>query len=80
MTLCIVRGVDNILSQLPSFVSTANVNPSFGSGVTTPPYVPFSFGVGHIPQANPTVGDWTLLSSGPNPSFNALGWSAQLSE
>jgi len=55
-----------------------NENPSFGSWGTTPPYVPFSFGGGHIPQGAPTVGGWNPPSFRPNPSFNALGWSAQM--
>jgi hypothetical protein len=73
-------GMPDMTSQLSSSISTTNVNPSFGSGGTTPPYVPFSFGGGHIPQVNPTVGGWNPLSSRPNPSFNALGWSAQPGE
>jgi hypothetical protein len=43
-------GMPDMTSQLSSSISTTNVNPSFGSGGTTPPYVPFSFGGGHIPQ------------------------------
>jgi hypothetical protein len=61
-------GIPNMMLQLSSFVSMANVNPSFGSGGMTPPYVPFLFGGGHIPQANPTVGGWNPLSSRPNPT------------
>jgi hypothetical protein len=71
-------GMPDMTSHLSSSVSMANVNPSFGSGGTTPPYVPFSFGGGHIPQVTPTVGGWNPPSSGPNPSFNAPGWSAQM--
>jgi hypothetical protein len=67
----------DMMSQLSSSVSTTNVNPSFGYGGTMPPFAPFSFGGGHIPQTNPTVGGWNSLSSGPNPNFNALGWSTQ---
>jgi hypothetical protein len=68
----------DIASQLSSSISTTNVNPSFGSGGMMDTYVPFSFGGGHIPQDNPIFGGWNPLSSGPNPSFNALGWGAQL--
>jgi hypothetical protein len=56
----------------------ANMNPSFGCGGTTPPYFPFSFCGGHIPQAIPIVGGWNPPSFGPNPSFSSLGWSAQM--
>jgi hypothetical protein len=34
--------------------------------------------MGHILQTNPMVGGWNPTSSGPNPSFNALGWNAQM--
>jgi len=42
-------GMSNMTSQLSSFVSTTNMNPSFGSGGTMPPYVPLSFCGIHIP-------------------------------
>jgi hypothetical protein len=56
----------------------ANMNPSFGSRGMLPAYVPLFFSGGHIPQVTPTVGGWNPLSFGPNPRFNALGWSAQM--
>jgi len=43
-------GMPNMMSQLSSLIPTANANPSFGPGGTIPPYAPFSFGGGHIPQ------------------------------
>jgi hypothetical protein len=52
----------NMTSQLSSSIPTTNLNPSFGSRGTTPPYGPFPFGGGHIPQMNPTVGGWNPLS------------------
>jgi hypothetical protein len=58
-------------SQLSSFITAANVNPSFGPRGMAPPYDPLSFGGGHIPQTNPTVGGWPPFSSGPNRSLNA---------
>jgi hypothetical protein len=71
-------GMPNMTSQLSSSVSMTNVNPSFGFWGMTPPYVPFSFGGGHIPQENATVGGWNPPSSKPNPIFSARGWSAQM--
>jgi hypothetical protein len=71
-------GILDMTSHFSSSVSTNNMNPSFGYGGTTPPYVPFSFGGGHIPEVTPTVGVWNPPSSRPNPSFNAPGWSAQM--
>jgi hypothetical protein len=71
-------GISHMTSQLSSFVSTTNVNPSFGSRGTMPPYFYFSFGGFHIPQVNPIVGGWNPPSSEPSPSFNAPGWSAQM--
>jgi hypothetical protein len=55
----------------------ANANPSFGIGGMAPSYGPLSFGGGHIPQMNPTVGGWPPFSSGPNPRLNAPGWSVE---
>jgi hypothetical protein len=71
-------GVPNMALHFSSSVSTDNMNPSFGSRGTMPPYVPFSFGGGHIPQATPTVGGWNPPSSGPTPSFIVPGWSDQM--
>jgi len=68
----------NMTSQLSSSILAANLNPSFGPGGMNPPYVHISFGGGHIPQLNPTVGGWNPLSFKPNSSLNALGWGAQL--
>jgi hypothetical protein len=66
-------GMPDMTSHLSSSILTSNVNPSFGSGGTTPPYTPFSFGGGHIPQPTPTVGGWNPPSSRPNPSYNFKG-------
>jgi hypothetical protein len=71
-------GMPDMMSHFSSSISTAYMNPSFGYGRTTPPYVPFSFHGGHIPQATPMVGGWNPPSSGPNHSFNAPRWSAQM--
>jgi len=71
-------GMPDMNSHWSSSVSMANVNHSFGSGGTPPPYVPFVFGGGHIPQPIPMVRGWNIPSSKPNPSFNAPGWSAQM--
>jgi hypothetical protein len=71
-------GMPDMTSHLSSSVSMSHVNPSFGSGGTTPPYTPFLFGGGHIPQPTPMVGGWNPPSSGPNPSYNFPGWSAQM--
>jgi hypothetical protein len=65
--------------QLSSSIVTTNMNPRFGSGGTTPHYVPLSFGGGHIPQVNPMVGGWNPLSFKPNPRVSVPGWSAQMS-
>jgi hypothetical protein len=70
-------GMPNMTLQLSSSIPTTNANPSFRPGGMSPPYAPLLFGGGHIPQTNPIVGGWPPLSSGPNPIFNALGWSAQ---
>jgi hypothetical protein len=64
-------------SQLSSSIPTTNANPSFGPGGMAPPHTPLSFGGGHIPQMNPTVGGQPPFSSGSNPSLNAPGWSTQ---
>jgi hypothetical protein len=71
-------GMPDMTSHLSSSVSSSYVNPSFGSGGMMPPYTPFSFGGGHIPQPTPMVGGWNPPSSGPNPSFTFPGWSAQM--
>jgi hypothetical protein len=71
-------GMPDMTSHFSSSVSLSHVNPSFGSGGMMPPYTPFSFGGGHIPQSNPTVGGWNPPSSGPNPSFTFPGSSAQM--
>jgi hypothetical protein len=73
-------GMPDMTLQLSSSISTNNVKPSFRFGGMTPPYVPFSFGGGHIPQENPKVGGWNPPSSGSNPSFSAPGWSSQMGE
>jgi hypothetical protein len=70
-------GMPEMTSQISSSFSTTSVNPSFGYGGTMPNYFPFSFGGGHIPQENPTVGGWNPLSFPPNPSLNSPIWSAQ---
>jgi len=71
-------GMPNMTLHLSSYVLTSDMNPSFGFGGKMSPYVPFSFGGVHIPQPTPTVGGWNTPSSGPNPNFNAPGWSAQM--
>jgi hypothetical protein len=71
-------GIPNMTSHLSSSISTAHVNPSFRYGCMTPPYTPCLFGGGHIPQPNPMVGGWNPSSSGPNPCYTFLGWSAQM--
>jgi hypothetical protein len=65
-------------SHLSSFVSSSHVNPSFGSGGMTPPYTPFSFGGGNIPQPTPMVGGWNHPSSRPNLSYTFPGSIAQI--
>jgi hypothetical protein len=59
-------------------ISITDTNPSFVSRGVIPPYVPFSLGGVHIPQAIPTVGGWNHSSSRHNPRFGATGWSAQM--
>jgi hypothetical protein len=71
-------GMPDMTSHFSSSVSSSHVNPSFGSRGMTPPYTPFSFGGGHIPQPNPMVGGWNPPSYGPNPSYTFLGSSAQM--
>jgi hypothetical protein len=71
-------GMQDMSSHLPSFVSSSYVNPSFGSGGMMPPFSPFSFGGGHVPQPNPMVGGWNPPSSRPNPSFTFPGESSQM--
>jgi hypothetical protein len=71
-------GMPYMNSHLSSFVSSSHVNPSFGYGIMTPLYTPFSFCGGHIPQLIPMVGGWNPPSSGPNLSYNFPGSSAQM--
>jgi hypothetical protein len=71
-------GMPDMKSHFSSFVSMTNINPSFGFGGMMPPYVPFSFGGGHISQVTPTVGGCNPPSSRTNPIFNTPGWSAQM--
>jgi hypothetical protein len=71
-------GMLDMISHVSSSVLTSNVNPSSHFGGMTPPYVSFSFGWGNIPQPTPMVGRWNPPSYGTNPSFNILGWSAQM--
>jgi hypothetical protein len=73
-------GMPNMMSQLSSSIPTTNANPSFGPRVMAPPHAPLSFGGGHIPQTNPTVGGQPPFSSRSNPSLNAPRWSTQLSK
>jgi hypothetical protein len=70
-------GMPNMMSQLSSSILVANANPSFGTRGMTPLYDTLSFGGGYIPQTNLIVGGFTPFYSRPNPSLNALGWSAQ---
>ena len=65
-------------SHLSSSVSSSYVNPSFGSWGMMPPYSPFVFGGGHIPQPTPMVGGWNPPSYGTNPSFSFPGSSTQM--
>jgi hypothetical protein len=51
-------GMPYMTSRMSSSVSTTNVNSSFDSRGMMPPYVPFSFCGGHIPQPYPTIGGW----------------------
>jgi hypothetical protein len=46
----------NMTLHMSSSIPTSNVNVSFGSGGTSPPYNPLLFGGGHIPQSFPTIG------------------------
>jgi hypothetical protein len=71
-------GIPDLTSHLSSSVLSSHVNPSFGFRDMMPPYSPFSFGRGHIPQSNPTIGGWNPPSSGPNHSFTFPGASAQM--
>jgi hypothetical protein len=71
-------GLTDMTLHLSSSVLMSNVNPSFGFGAKTPPYIPFTFVGGHIPQPNPIVGSRNPPSSGTNPSYNPPGWSAQM--
>jgi hypothetical protein len=71
-------GMPDVNSHFSSFVSSSYVNPTFGSRGTMPPYSPFSFGGGYIPQPNPMVGFYTHPSYGPNPKFTFPGESAQM--
>jgi hypothetical protein len=71
-------GIPDMYLHSPSSVSSTYVNPSFGFGGMIPPYSPFSFGGGHIPQPNPMVRGWNPPSYRPNPSFDFLGSSAQM--
>jgi hypothetical protein len=48
-------GMPDMTSHLSSSVSSSYVNPSFMFGGTMPPYSPFLFGGGHIPQSNHMV-------------------------
>jgi hypothetical protein len=49
-------GMPNMTLQLSFSIPKTNANPSFGHAGMAPPYAPVSFGGGHIPQTNPTVG------------------------
>jgi hypothetical protein len=71
-------GMSNMTLHISSSMSTSNVNTSFGLGGTFPPYSPFPFGGGHIPQSFPTVGGWNLPSSAPNPLYSFQGWNEQM--
>jgi hypothetical protein len=73
-------GMPYMSSHFPSYVSSSYVNPIFGSGGMTPPFSPFSFGGGHIPQLNLMVRGWNLPSYGSNPSFTFLGEIAQMDD
>jgi hypothetical protein len=70
-------GMPNMISQLSSSIETTNANSSFGPGGMTPLHAPLSFGGGHIPQMNPTVGGQPPYYSRSNPSINAPRWSTQ---
>jgi hypothetical protein len=71
-------GMPNMTSQLSSSILATNANPSFVLGGMAPSHAPLSFGGGHIPQMNTTVGGQPPFSSRSNPSLNAPGWSTQL--
>jgi hypothetical protein len=45
-----------MMSQISSSILATNSNPNFGPRGMAPPHAPVSFGGGHIPQMNPTVG------------------------
>jgi hypothetical protein len=71
-------GMPNMTLHMSSSILTSNVNTSFGSGGMSPPYNPFPFGGGHIPQSFPMVGGWNPPSSAPNPSYGFQGWNGQM--
>jgi hypothetical protein len=51
-------GMSDMSSHFLSFVSSSYVNHSFGSGGMIPPFSPFLFFGGHIPQPTLMVGGW----------------------
>jgi hypothetical protein len=73
-------GMIDMSFHFPSSISSSYVNPSFGSGGMMPPFSPFSFGGGHIPQTTPMVGGWNTSSSRLHTSFSILGSSAQIDD
>jgi hypothetical protein len=72
-------GMSNMTLHMPSSILTSNVNASFGSRGTSPPYNDFLFGGGHIPQSFPMIEGWNLPSSTPNHSYNFQGWNGPMS-
>jgi hypothetical protein len=66
-----------MMSQISSSILATNSNPNFGPRGMAPPHAPVSFGGGHIPQTNPTVGSQNPFSFGSNPTLNAPGWITQ---
>jgi hypothetical protein len=71
-------GMLNMTLQMSSSILTYNVNTIFGLGGRSPPYNPFQFSGGHIPQSFPTIGVLNHPSSAPNPSYNFQGWNGQM--
>jgi hypothetical protein len=70
-------GMPHVTLQISSSIPATNANPSVGPGGMAPPHTPLSFGGGHIPQMNPTIGGQPPFPPRSNPSLNAPGWSAQ---
>jgi hypothetical protein len=71
-------GMSNMTQHMSSFISTSNVNTSFGSGGISPPYNPFPFGRVHIPRYFPIVGGCNAPSFVPNPIYIFQGWNRHM--